>query len=74
MELLTIDGALHIWVPMQEALQTGSSRKRRNSSASPVLLYNKASRFAKVYPAGTLSLPQGSFTNDYTTPTSKKMT
>lgn len=81
MELLTRDGSLHILGPMQEALQKGSGKKRerdrdqretereRNSLTSAAAL---TSRFTKVQPASPYSLPRDSFTNDYTTPTSKR--
>lgn len=58
----------------REGGKEGRKEGKKKSSASPLLLPNKASRFTKVYPAGPLSLPQDSFTNDYTTPTSKKLT
>lgn len=45
------------------------TERERNSLTSAAAL---TSRFTKVQPASPYSLPRDSFTNDYTTPTSKR--
>lgn len=78
-----MDGSLHIWVLMQEALQKGSGKKRKKGKKEKkkekrkeLSLTSAAALTNQQVHQGAASQPiflaQGFIYKDYTTPTSKR--